>query len=77
MKSTNKVTIQVEDYKGNITEITGFKSLRVNVYGNLVGYVGRTKVENFSRGRAAAEWLLDTIDTDITDAFLEKHIITA
>lgn len=73
MKSTTKVTVQVEDYKGNMVAVVGFKSLKLNIHGNWVGYVGRERVENFSCAFDAAKWFLGTESGDDVSAFMIKH----
>ena len=74
MKSAAKVTVQVEDYKGNMVAVTGFKSLKLNIHGNWVGYVGRDRLENFSCAWDAADWFLgaDCSGDDIK-VFMAKH----
>lgn len=73
MKSTTKVTIQVEDYKGNMVDVVGFKSLKSNVHGNWIGYVGRERVENFSCAFDAAKWFLATEEAEEITSFMKKH----
>lgn len=73
MKSTTKVNIQIEDYKGNMVVVVGFKSLKQNIHGNWVGYVGRERVENFSCAFDAAKWFLLTEENDDIKAFMTKH----
>jgi hypothetical protein len=73
MKSTTKVTIQVENYKGEMEAITGFKSLKLNNHGNWIGYVGRERVENFSCAFDAAKWFLATEEGDDISKFMTKH----
>lgn len=72
MKSANKVTIQVEDYKGDMTDVTGFKSLKLNTHGNWIGYVARERIQNFSCAFDAAKWFLNGEATDVI-AFMTKH----
>ena len=76
MKSKIKVTVQVEDYKGNMVDVVGVKSLKQNIHGNWVGYVGRERIENFSCAFDAAKWFLgvDTNPEEIS-AFMIKHIM--
>lgn len=76
MKSTNKVTVQIEDYKGELIELTGYKSLRRNSHGNIRGYVGREVVKQFGEDNlSAAKWLLDTDDLEAIAEFCTKHIL--
>lgn len=76
MKSKNKVTVQVEDYKGNMVDVVGVKSLKQNIHGNWIGYVGRERIENFSCAFDAAKWFLgvDATADDIT-VFMTKNIM--
>lgn len=73
MKSSNKVTVQIEDYKGNLVDVVGFKSLKLNIHGNWVGYVGRERIENFSCAFDAAKWFLTSEKSDDVNAFMIKH----
>lgn len=73
MKSAAKVTVQVEDYKGDTVELVGFKSLKLNIHGNWIGYVGRERVENFSCAWDAAKWFLASEESDSIKAFMTKH----
>jgi hypothetical protein len=71
MKSSTKVTVQVEDYKGNMVDVVGFKSLKLNIHGNWVGYVGRERIENFSCAFDAAMWMVG--EAGDIQAFMTKH----
>jgi hypothetical protein len=74
MKSASKVTVHVEDYKGNMTAVVGFKSLKQNIHGNWIGYVGRERLENFSCAWDAAAWFLGSEGTgEAIKAFMTKH----
>jgi len=74
MKSAAKVTVKVEDYKGEVTELTGFKTLKRNQHGNIRGYVGRELVEQFGEDSIrAAAWILETEEPAEIDAFCKKH----
>lgn len=73
MKSSKKVNVQIEDYKGDMLVITGHKSLKENIHGNWIGYVGRKRVENFSCAFDAATWFLLTEEEQDVKAFMTKH----
>lgn len=73
MKSTNKVTVQIEDYKGDVLEVVGFKSLKQNIHGNWIGYVGRERIENFSCAFDAASWFLVTEKEDDVVEFMNNN----
>lgn len=73
MKSSNKVTVQIEDYKGNMVDVVGFKSLKQNIHGNWIGYVGRERIENFSCAFDAASWFITTESDVDVQAFMTKH----
>lgn len=70
MKSSKKITVQVEDYKGNMIDLTGFLSLKLNIHGNWIGYVGKERVENFSCAFDAASWICEGKDVQ---EFMTKH----
>jgi hypothetical protein len=72
MKSSTKMTVPVEDYKGNTVKVVGFKSLKLNTHGNWIGYVGRERIENFSCAWDAANWFLADANANIL-TFMTKH----
>lgn len=73
MKSSNKVNVEVKDYKDETITLTGFKSLKQNTHGNWIGYVGRERVENFSCAFDASVWFLLTEENQDVKAFMTKH----
>ena len=75
MKSATKVTVQVEDYKGNMASVTGFKTLKRNNAGNLKGFVGSEMIQNFGDDNAlkAAMWFLGTEDGAEAAAFCKEN----
>lgn len=76
MKSATKVTVQIEDYKGVVSDVTGFKSVKRNNSGNLKGFVGSTMVVMFGYDTIqAAMWFLDTEDSSVAAEFLKTNLI--
>ncbi|WP_391558978.1 hypothetical protein [Robertmurraya sp.] len=69
IKSSKPVEYKITDYKGNESVLTGYKSLRKNIYGNWKGYIGRNDVEMFASAFDAAHWFLgyDCGAEDITN----------